>query len=88
MKFVGRAEMRRFRGAVLSDEMTGSLITYDNTSDVFSVDGGPAGANAASPGGRVRATLSPRGAASGPARGVTPAPARLRPSTTLGGESR
>jgi lipopolysaccharide export system protein LptA len=89
VKFVGRAEMRRFRGAVLSDEMTGSLITYDNTSDVFSVDGGPAGANAASPQGRVRATLSPRASASAPAApAANPTPARLRPSTTLGGESR
>lgn len=87
VKFIGKAEMRRFRGAALADEMTGSLITYDNTSDVFSVDGGPAGGAAATSGGRVRATLAPRGAASAPAA-AAPAPTRLRPSTTLGGESR
>jgi lipopolysaccharide export system protein LptA len=86
VKFVGRAEMRRFRGATLNDEMTGSLITYDNTSDVFTVDGGPAGASPATPGGRVRATLAPRGAASAPATAAAApsAPARLRPSTTMG----
>ena len=90
VKFIGRAEMRRYRGAALSDEMTGSLITYDNTSDVFSVDGGPAGGSAAAPGGRVRAVLAPRASGSAPAAAMptAPAPARLRPSTTLGGESR
>jgi lipopolysaccharide export system protein LptA len=89
VKFVGRAEMRRYRGATLSDEMTGSLITYDNSSDVFSVDGGPAGGAPAAPGGRVRATLAPRTTASAPAGPASaPAPARLRPSTTLGGEAR
>jgi len=94
VKFMGRAEMRRLRGATMNDEMTGSLITYDNTSDVFTVDGGPAGATAAAPGGRVRATLAPRAAASAPATAAaTPAgpaapPARLRPSTTMGGDAR
>lgn len=96
VKFVGRAEMRRFRGSTLNDEMTGSLITYDNTSDVFTVDGGPAGGTPSSPGGRVRATLAPRAAASAPATaaaapaGAAPATpgARLRPSTTMGGEPR
>jgi len=90
VKFIRRAEMRRYRGATLSDEMVGSLITYDNTTDVFTVDGGPA---SATPGGRVRAVLAPRDAASAPAaagsgpRPATP-PAQLRPSQTLGGDAR
>jgi lipopolysaccharide export system protein LptA len=89
VKFVGRAEMRRFRGATLNDEMTGSLITYDNTSDVFTVDGAVAGTPAANPGGRVRATLAPRAPASAAAPAASaPAPARLRSTTTLGGEAR
>jgi lipopolysaccharide export system protein LptA len=92
VKFISRAEMRRFRGTTLNDEMTGSLITYDNTTDVFTVDGGPAGATPATPGGRVRAVLAPRPGASAPAAAAAPAPAaapaRLRPSTTLGGEAR
>lgn len=93
VKFIGRAEMRRYRGAALNDEITGSLITYDNTTDVFTVDGGPAGGAPATPGGRVRAVLAPRNAASAPAAAApqqpaSAAPARLRPSTTLGGETR
>jgi lipopolysaccharide export system protein LptA len=84
--------MRRLRGATLNDEITGSLITYDNTSDVFTVDGGPAGAAPAAPGGRVRATLAPRPSASAAAAPAAAAsatpPARLRPSTTLSGEPR
>ncbi len=88
VKFIGRAEMRRYRGAVLADETQGSVITYENTTDVFTVDGTPLGARqpSASAGGRVRAVLSPRGAASA-ASAPVPAPAApLRPSTTLGGE--
>jgi lipopolysaccharide export system protein LptA len=87
VKFIRRAEMRRYRGATVSDEMVGSLITYDNTSEVFTVDGGPA---SASPGGRVRAVLSPREGASAPTSAQRPSapPAQLRPSTTLNGERR
>ena len=88
VKFIRRAEMRRYRGATLSDEMVGSLITYDNTTDVFTVDGGPA---SATPGGRVRAVLAPRDGASAPAsspRPATPPPAQLRPSQSLGGDAR
>jgi lipopolysaccharide export system protein LptA len=93
VKFIGRAEMRRYRGTTLNDEISGSLITYDNTSDVFTVDGGPVAGAPAAPGGRVRATLAPRGAASAPAAAAAtaasaPTAARLRPSTTLGGEAR
>lgn len=94
VRFVSRAEMRRLRGAVLNDEMTGSLITYDNTNDVFTVDGGPKGGAPSNPGGRVRATLAPRPSASAPgaaapaaAASAVPAP-RLRSTTTMGGESR
>jgi lipopolysaccharide export system protein LptA len=82
VKFVKRAELRRFRGAQLSDEMTGSVITYDNGTDVFTVDGGPPGP--APGGGRVRAMLAPRPDASAPAAAPA-APARLRPSTTIRG---
>jgi lipopolysaccharide export system protein LptA len=92
VKFIGRAEMRRLRGSVINDETSGSVITYDNTNDQFSVDGGAAAATPANPGGRVRATLAPRGGASAPAA-ATPAAgsasaARLRPSTTMRQEAR
>jgi lipopolysaccharide export system protein LptA len=96
VKFIGRAEMRRLRGATVNDETSGSTITYDNTNDQFTVDGGTASATPSNPGGRVRATLAPRSAASAPAgtasepRGAASAtpPARLRSATTLGTESR
>jgi lipopolysaccharide export system protein LptA len=85
VKFIGRAVMRRFKGATLSDETTGSLITYNNVTDVFTVDGGAQNRTAANPSGRVRSMLSPRaavpGAAVPPPAGPVPS---LRPSTTLG----
>lgn len=80
VKFIKRAEMRRFRGATLADEITGNLIVYDNTTDVFTVDGGPASPTT---GGRVRAVLAPRPSASAPAPAV--APAQLRPSSGTNG---
>jgi lipopolysaccharide export system protein LptA len=80
VKFIRRAEMRRFRGAVLADELTGSVITYDNSNDVFAVDGG---ASSPAPGGRVRAVLAPRASAS--AAAPAQPPAVLRPSVTLDG---
>jgi lipopolysaccharide export system protein LptA len=90
VKFIGRAEMRRFRGSQVNDEVSGSLITYDNSTDVFTVDGGPVAGAPANPGGRVRATLAPRPAASAPGAPAAPTapPARLRQSTTIGGETR
>ncbi len=89
VKFIKRAELRRLRGPTVADEMTGSLITYDNTSDVFTVDGGPGSPSPAPgvPGGRIRAVLSPRSTASAPAAAPQPA-AQLRQSTTLGGEKK
>lgn len=85
VKFIGRAEMRRLRGATVNDETTGSVITYDNANDQFTVDGGSASATPSNPGGRVRATLAPRAGASAPAAPATP-PATLRPSATMGGQ--
>ncbi len=84
VKFIKRAVVRRYNGATLVDETTGSLIVYDNNTDVFTVDGGAENRTAANPSGRVRAMLTPRGAIGQAAPAVAgPAPA-LRPSTTLG----
>jgi len=83
VRFINRAVIRRFRGAVLADETAGSTIVYDNVAEVFNVVGGAAAATPTNPSGRVRAVLTPRevpaaaGAASQP--GVT-----LRPSPSLG----
>ncbi len=82
VRLINRAVIRRYRGSVLADETTGSLITYDNRTEVFSVsgDGRAAGASgngelAPAPGGRVRATLTPREApasAASDAEGASP----------------
>lgn len=97
VKFIKQAVLRRYTGATLTDETTGALITYNNATDVFTVDGAvtkPSGGTVA--GGpsartRVRAMLSPKPAASAPAvvtpPAAVPAPA-LRPSTTLDGDTK
>ena len=87
VRFIGSAVLRRYKGAVLADETTGSQINYDNTTDVFTVDGGAQNRSASNPTGRVRAVLSPRTAASaGPATASAPAPASataLRPAAPV-----
>ena len=82
VRFINRAVIRRYRGATLADETAGSLITYDNAREVFSVSGGESAATPANPGGRVRATLTPREAA--PDAAASAPPPVLRPSTSLG----
>lgn len=92
VRFITRAELRRYRGAVLSDEITGAVIVYNNLTDVFSVDGKRTATNAAgdapTPGSRVRAVLAPKdpppAAAAPEAASPASAPA-LRPSNSLGG---
>lgn len=84
VKFIKHAQLRRYRGASVSDEMVGNLITYENSTDVFTVDGGPA---SPAVGGRVRAVLAPRSGASAPAAASAPGQPsiQLRPSTSLDG---
>ena len=88
VKLIRRAELRRYREAALTDELTGALIVYNNVTDVFTVDGqktAPAGTGAGTPGGRVRAVLAPKepppGAAAAPAGSAPPA---LRATPSLG----
>ncbi len=98
VKFIRQAEMRRYQGALVNDEVTGNLIVYNNTTDVFTVNAQPTGATTApvattGSGGRVRALLAPRNAASAPAAQssapvVTPEGSGLRPSMTLGEEKK
>ena len=87
VKFIRSAVMRRYNGAVLADETTGSQINYDNKTDVFTVDGGPQNRSATNPTGRIRALLSPRiatPAAGGPVPAPLAPPAVLRPSPAIG----
>jgi lipopolysaccharide export system protein LptA len=53
--FSGNASVRRLRGSTVADEITGGLIRWDDSAELFSVEGAPDGA----PGGRVRAVLTP-----------------------------
>ncbi|MDB5892661.1 MAG: lipopolysaccharide transport periplasmic protein LptA [Rhodoferax sp.] len=89
VKLIKRAVMRRYIGSTLGDETTGAVIVYENTTGVYTVDGGaaPGGKTAAANGGgRVRAMLSPKPAASAaPAAPAGPGTV-LRPSLRLDGE--
>ncbi|HSV51208.1 MAG TPA: lipopolysaccharide transport periplasmic protein LptA [Burkholderiaceae bacterium] len=88
VKFIKRGEMRRYKGAVLNDEVAGAIVVYDNTTEVFTVDGNTSAPNSGNIGGRVRAVLTPKSAASAPAAPAAAAAPALRPSTTLGGEKK
>jgi lipopolysaccharide export system protein LptA len=95
VKFISKAQLRRYRGAKLNDEMTGAVIVYNNTTEVFTIDGSVAQGSLGAPAGRVRAMLTPTPdagatAPSSPASATTPpAPgAALRATTTLGGEKK
>ena len=61
-RLMRKAELRRYQGTTVADEVFGTLIVYNGTTEVFTVDGQPG------PGGRVRAILAPRHAESAAAR--------------------
>lgn len=86
IRFVGNAQVRRLRGATVADEVSGALITWDNTAEQFSVSAGPSAQSAANPSGRVRAVLTPRESAPPPADAAS-VPA-LTPIDKLGGPAR
>lgn len=80
LRFVGNGAVRRLRSGAVADEITGASILWDNTAEVFRVEGGAA--TATNPSGRVRAVLSPRAEPAGSAPAV-PVPV-LQPSRSLG----
>jgi lipopolysaccharide export system protein LptA len=89
IKFVGNASVRRLRGAQVADEIAGQLVSYDSVNEVFNVSGG-ASPTATSPGGRVRAVLTPREgsraaleAAAPASPGASAAPPQLKLSPQL-----
>ncbi|MFY9509952.1 MAG: lipopolysaccharide transport periplasmic protein LptA, partial [Rubrivivax sp.] len=51
LRFLGNGAVRRLRGGVLADEITGAAIVWDAGSEVFSVQGGTA--SPSNPNGRV-----------------------------------
>jgi len=91
IRFVNNASVRRLRGSETNDEISGNLVTYDSTTEVFSVTGGAA-PTATNPGGRVRVTLKPKegseaaAEAARSASAATSAPAQLRTAPGLGAQ--
>lgn len=85
-RLINAAVVRRLRDGKVADEVSGNLITYDNTSEVFNVTNNTpataAASSASEPRGRVRVTLTPppEPAASGGAPAALP----LRGSGALG----
>lgn len=90
-----RAELRRYRETALTDQVSGSVIVYNNLSDTFTVNGQKTAQASdtkpgAAKGGRVRVMLSPKDPQGGSGNGAKPAtpPAsgagtELRPSQQL-----
>lgn len=70
VRFKQQAELRRYRGTALADEVTGAVIVYENATDKFTVDGTPK--TGATPAGRVRAMLTPKPTPAASAPAVTP----------------
>ena len=87
VKFIKRAELRRYRGAV-AERRDGRQPDHLRQQH-RRVHRGRRARPARRPGGRVRAVLAPRAGASAPAAAapVQP-PAQLRPSTTLDGDKK
>jgi lipopolysaccharide export system protein LptA len=89
VKFIRNAQMRRYRGATLGDQMSGMVILYNNTTDVFSIDGSVAKSSPGAPGTRVRVMLTPTPDANAPIPATRPAQALpapvLRDTPALGG---
>lgn len=88
VKLIGRSQLRRYTGGKLSDDIMGSVITYNNLSDMFSVDGTkrsnqPSAAPAGSGSGRVRAILAPKATTTPAAQPAPSATPRLQPADRL-----
>jgi len=65
VKFISKAQLRRYQGVTLNDEFNAGEIVYNNTTSVFTLDGSPGlGASSSgqpgAPAGRVRAMLTPK----------------------------
>lgn len=57
--FTTNAQLRRYRGTELADQINGGVIVYANLTEHFTVDGN-AGTPGAGGGGRVHVTLTPK----------------------------
>ena len=84
VRLIKNANLKRLKGATLNDEILGGLVVYDNTTDVYTVDGG---AGQGGSGGRVSAVLSPK-SSNAPAASAAAPQGTLRQSTTIGGDKK
>jgi lipopolysaccharide export system protein LptA len=80
LRLTGNAAVRRLRAGAVADEITGALITWDNTNELFRVTGGAV--TPTNPTGRVRAVFAPREEAASAPKAAPAVP--LKPATTLG----
>lgn len=78
VRFIGGGQLRRLRGGSVADEISGALLTWDNTRETFAVRGGAV--SPTNPSGRVRAVLAPR---QDPASAPAGSPGTLQPSRGL-----
>ncbi|MET0518299.1 MAG: lipopolysaccharide transport periplasmic protein LptA [Burkholderiaceae bacterium] len=78
VRFIGKSIVRRKKGNLVSDELSGPLIVYDNRTEVLTVEGSQ---SATQPASRPRMVLMPR-AASAPEQAPASA-VPLRPSVEL-----
>jgi lipopolysaccharide export system protein LptA len=81
VKLSNNAQLRRYRGDKLADEVTGTVIQYNNSTDEFTVDGGAAPNGE---GGRVRAMLTPKAEPASGAVAPTPPGPVLRATPQIG----
>ena len=72
VKFIKNAQVRRYRGTTLGDEITGGTIVYENLNDKFTVDGGQTKTAVGLPQGRVRVMLTPKPDTAVDAKPATP----------------
>ena len=76
VRFVGNATARRLLGTVVTGDMSGAIISYDNVNQIFSLEGqSPAGVRGS---GRARAVFAPNAPASAPSSVPSSAPAAAK----------
>lgn len=92
VKLRNNANLKRFAGTTLVDDLKGSLITYENTTERYFVDSGKSNVSPTNPTGRVQAVIGakPNTATAPVLTSSTPAEAAppLKSSKTLGNKSK
>lgn len=83
--FRGQAMLSRLIDGRLADSSQGSVIAYNQITDIFTVDGGAQGVTPSNPNGRVRVMITPQAAAASvPA--APKSPPALKAVPNLGGQ--